>query len=257
MKLAFDTYAHLNSPLHRWEPRCKLVGLMGLIFAFATLSSLWLVPIMFGITLGLYLASKLPWSFLIQRLRYPGFFLLGTIAVLPLAVGETVLWEWGIISVYSEGCLAVVLISFRFICIFAIASILFGTAPFLTMIKAMGKLGLPAVLGDMMLLTYRYLTELSDRLRTMKIAMRLRGFDAKQFRWRKLRVLANLAGTLLVRSYEQSERVYDAMRLRGYGQHRERFNPTSSIAGSDLIATGVMLLVALGLAIAQYWFIPH
>ncbi|MDJ1182505.1 cobalt ECF transporter T component CbiQ [Roseofilum casamattae] len=250
MKLAFDTYAHLNSPLHRWEPRCKLIGLMGLILAFATLQSLWLVPVMFAITLGLYLASKLPWSFVMQRLRYPGFFLLGTIAVLPFVVGETVLWEWGIISVYLEGCLAVILIAFRFVCIFVIASILFGTAPFSTMIKAMGKLGLPAVLGDMMLLTYRYLTELSDRLRIMKIAMRLRGFDTEHFRWRQLQVLAALAGTLLVRSYEQSERVYDAMRLRGYGQRRERLNSTASIRRSDLIGTGFMLLLAFSLAIA-------
>jgi cobalt/nickel transport system permease protein len=251
MKLELDTYADLNSPLHSWEPRCKLIGLMGLIFAFSGIQSLILLPVIWVITLVLYAISRLPWSFLRQRLRYPGWFLFGIVIFLPFIAGETVLWEWGIFSLRLEGCLAVILISVRFICILVVALILFGTAPFLIMIKAMGQLGLPLVLGDMMLLSYRYLTEFGDRLKTLKIASRLRGFDSRRFSWQNIQTLAALMGTLLVRTYEQSERIYQAMRLRGYGNTHGMLKYASSIDPLDYIATIGVLGIALGLAIAQ------
>ena len=251
MRLELDTYADLNSPVHRWEPRCKFIGLMGLIFSFSGIQSLILLPVILGITLIFYVISRLPWSFLRQRLRYPGWFLLGIVIFLPFIAGETVLWEWGVVSVRLEGCLAVILISVRFFCILVLALILFGTAPFLIMIKAMGQLGLPLVLGDMMLLSYRYLTEFGDRLKTLKIASRLRGFNPKRFSWRNIQTLAALMGTLLVRTYEQSERVYQAMRLRGYGHSRSMLKYTSSIDPLDYIATLGVLGIALGLAISQ------
>ncbi|MDJ1176057.1 cobalt ECF transporter T component CbiQ [Roseofilum capinflatum] len=251
MKLELDTYADLNSPIHRWEPRCKLIGLMGLIFSFSGIQSLVLLPVMLAITWILYMISQLPWSFLRQRLRYPGWFLLGIVIFLPFIAGETVLWEWGLVSLRLEGCLAVVLISVRFVCILVVALILFGTAPFLTMIKAMGQLGLPLVLGDMMLLSYRYLTEFGDRLKTLKMASRLRGFDGKHLSWRQIQTLAALMGTLLVRTYEQSERVYQAMRLRGYGHSRGMLTYSLSMNPLDRIATIGVLGIALGLAIAQ------
>jgi len=251
MRLELDTYADLNSPVHRWEPRCKLIGLMGLIFSFSGIQSLVLLPIMLAITLVLYAISRLPWLFLRQRLRYPGWFLLGIVIFLPFIAGETVLWEWGAVSLRLEGCLAVILISVRFFCILVVALILFGTAPFLIMIKAMGQLGLPLVVGDMMLLSYRYLTEFGDRLKTLKIASRLRGFNGKRFTWRQMQTLAALMGTLLVRTYEQSERVYQAMGLRGYGYCRGMLKYHSSITPLDSIATVGVLGMAVGLAIAQ------
>ncbi|MDJ1171225.1 cobalt ECF transporter T component CbiQ [Roseofilum sp. BLCC_M154] len=251
MRLELDTYADLHSPVHHWEPRCKFIGLMGLIFAFSGIQSLILLPIILAITLVLYAISGLPWSFLRQRLRYPGWFLLGIVIFLPFIAGETVLWEWGIFALRLEGCLAVILISVRFVCILVVALILFGTAPFLLMIKAMGQLGLPLVVGDMMLLSYRYLTEFGDRLKTLKIASRLRGFDPKRFSWQNIQTLAALIGTLLVRTYEQSERVYQAMRLRGYGNTHGMLRYASSIHPLDYIATIGVLGIALGLAIAQ------
>ena len=51
----------------------------------------------------------------------------------------------------------------------------------------------------------------------MQIAMRLRGFRLKGYDRRSLNQMAAMAGTLFIRSYEQSERVYHAMTLRGYG----------------------------------------
>jgi len=216
MKLALDQYAHLDSPIHRWNQQLKLIALGGLIFAFAFVETLALLPVMVLITTVLFYLSRLPLQFLLSRLRYPGFFIALVVLVLPFISGETVIWEWGIITLRQEGLLSVALIVTRFICILTISLILFGTAPFLNSIKAMRSLGLPILIVDMTLLSYRYLESFGETLTTMQRAMKLRGFDAHRLSKRNATRLASLMGSLLVRSYEQSKQVYQAMILRGY-----------------------------------------
>lgn len=218
MRLRLDDYAHLDSPLHRWEPRYKLIGLAALIIAFSSVQNLWLLPAMLIVTGVLYWLSQLPGSFLIERLKLPGFFLLGIAIMLPFLAGDTVLVQLGPLAIREEGILSLVLIATRFLCILTIGIILFGTVPFIRNIRAMRSLGLPSLLADMVLLSYRYIYEIGDYLGTMRTAMRLRGFQAHRFSFRNLKMLASLIGSLLIRSYEQSEQVYKAMTLRGYGQ---------------------------------------
>jgi len=220
MKLGLDLYADLDSILHRWEQRSKLVALIALMFAFAFVSKLILLPFMIAVTIILYKLSKLPLSFLLYRLRYPGLFILAVVLFLPFGSGETVLWSLGFLEVTQEGVEAVCLIATRFLCILTVGLILFGTAPFMTSIQAMRSLRLPEVMVDMTLLAYRYLEEFGDNRTTMQRAMQLRGFQRDRFGTRTLRILSGLAGSLLIRSYDRSERVYQAMRLRGYGHAR-------------------------------------
>lgn len=217
MKLALDQYAHLDSPLHHWHQPLKLIALGGLIFAFAFLETLKLLPVMVLITVVLFQLSRLPLGFLLSRLRYPGLFIAVVVIVLPLVSGETVLWRWGVLTLRQEGMLSVVLIVSRFLCILTISLILFGTAPFISTIRAMRSMGLPRIIVDMTLLSYRYLESFGETLTTMQRAMKLRGFNAHQFSVRNTKRLAALMGSLLVRSYEQSQQVYHAMILRGYG----------------------------------------
>ena len=245
MKLLLDEYAHLDSPLHHWEPRCRLIGLMALIFGFSFVRDLRLLPAMIAVSFALYAVSRLPASFLVTRLRFPGFFLLMMAVLLPFLSGQTVLLRIGPLALRQEGCLELLLIATRFLSILTTGLILFGTAPFLTTIKAMRALGLPPILADMTLFSYRYIYEIGDDLETMETAMGLRGFRARRPNGRTLGVLASLAGSILVRSYEQSERVYKAMVLRGYGQPT-RSRDEFPVRPCDVIALVAALLVAVG-----------
>ncbi|MFW6359592.1 MAG: cobalt ECF transporter T component CbiQ [Chroococcales cyanobacterium] len=217
MRLGLDQYAQLDSTIHRWEQRSKLVALIALIFSFAFVDKLVLLPPMILITAVFYLLSKLPFSFLLNRLRYPGLFILAVVLFLPFAAGETTIYSLGWLEVKQEGVEAVLLIATRFLCILTISLVLFATAPFMTSIKAMRSLRLPDVMVDMTLLAYRYLEEFGETRTTMQRAMRLRGFKGDRLNRRTLTILAGLAGSLLIRSYERSQRVYQAMILRGYG----------------------------------------
>lgn len=241
MNLWIDEYAHLDSPLHRWDPRLKLAALFGVIFAFSLVSSLRAVPLMAALTLALYRLSGLPARFALSRLRYPGLFLLIMGVILPLT-GQTPLLSLGPLTLYREGALDFALIASRFACILTVGLLMFGTGPFVETLNAMRGLGLPPTLADMTLLAWRYLFEIGDTLATMERAMRLRGFRAGRASLRGLGTLAALAGSLIIRSYEQSERVYFAMKLRGYGRD------TASPASNGASAGGAQPIPALDVA---------
>jgi cobalt/nickel transport system permease protein len=251
VKLDLDEYAHLDSALHRWEPKCKLVGLFILAFAFSFVRDLRLLPAMLGVACAVYVASGLPFSFLTTRLRYPGLFLLVPAVLLPFVSGSTVLLSIGPLALRQEGCLAALLIVTRFVSILTITLVLFGSAPFLTTIKAMLALGLPPILADMTLLAYRYIFQIGGDLERMETAMGLRGFKARRPNAHTLGVLASLSGSLLVRSYEQSERVYNAMALRGYGRSQRSFDGFDRVRSRDAIVFVGVLLVAVSFVGAE------
>ncbi|NET34433.1 MAG: cobalt ECF transporter T component CbiQ [Cyanothece sp. SIO1E1] len=264
MAFELDQHVHLNSWVHRWEPKHKFIGLMALMFAFALVKDWHLLPAMLVVTLSLYTMAKLPLPFLWQRLRYPGCFILGVVILLPFLSGETVIWHWGPMTLRQEGCLAMLLIVGRFVSIFTLSLILLSTSSFLSTIKAMRSLGLSTILTDMMLLSYRYIYELADTLVTMQRAMQLRGFRIRPHSkfslipdFRDLNLLASLAGTLLVRSYKQSERIYEAMRLRGYGNTQPvGGNPALPLEQKpfqvwDVAALILMLLVSAGFVVSD------
>jgi cobalt/nickel transport system permease protein len=256
---SLDAYVHGSSIVHHWRPALKLVSLLMLMFAFATVHHLVLVLPMVGVMALLYGLSGLPLAFLRQRLSYPGLFILAVVVLLPLTAGDTILWQWGWITLRKEGIEAMVLVVCRFVSILTIGFILLGTTPFLTIIQTMRSLGLPVILADMTLLAYRYLYEIADTLFTMQQAMRLRGFGYGKQRWFRLNLrmvqqLATLTGSLLIRSYEQSERVYKAMRLRGYGygvQPTIMGNPNQRRDVRSWGLTAVVIAIAAGFVIAE------
>jgi len=93
--LGLEQFAYLDSPIHRWEARSRLVGLLALIFAFSFVQQMVLLPMMAAVTAVLFLLSRLPVTFWFNRLRYPGVFLLVVAVLLPFFSGPTVLWQMG------------------------------------------------------------------------------------------------------------------------------------------------------------------
>jgi cobalt/nickel transport system permease protein len=249
MKLGIDEYNDLNSPFHRWDARYKLVGLVILIFAFSFVRDLRLLAAMLAVTAIMYIISGLPARFIGRWLRVPSLIILVIVLTLPFLSGDTVLWSLGPLSLRQEGLLAAFLIAVRFACIVTVAVTLLGTTPLLGSIKAMRALGLPSIMADMALLSFRYLHELGATLSRMLTAMRLRGFRHRRLSPSGLKNFAWLSGSLLVRSYERSEGVYRAMILRGYGQAPQvkaefRSSPMDAIILVAIVLTAAAFVTA-------------
>ena len=97
-------------------------------------------------------------------------------------------------------------------------------------IHTLEHLRVPSILTTIIAFLYRYLFVLADEVFRLLRARESRSAGAAGTRsggsvaWRA-EVAGNMAGQLFLRSYERSDRVYNAMLARGYTGHLHTMNP--------------------------------
>ena len=210
-----DRHSDLDSPVHRLDPRAKV--LLALAVVIAAVST----PPQHLLAFAVY-AGLLAWTLALARL--PAGYVLGRAAlVLPFSMlvalglpffrgGQTVAVAGLQLSVAGLWILAgAAMKSF----IGALAAVLLvSTTPFASLLAGLRALGLPALFIDLLALTYRYVFVLVGEAMRLKRAAAARGYRP---RWLPQAVIVGrMVGSLFVRSYERAERMYGAMRLRGY-----------------------------------------
>lgn len=237
------------SILGRWEARLKLPGLLLLIFTFAFIRDLHLLPFLVLVAALTYSFSGLSLKHLIKSMRMPGFFLIAIALILPFWSGQTVLWQLGPFALRLEGLLDLLVIVVKFFTILILAISLFGTTALPQLAMALRAIGIPWLIADLLLFTFRYIHQLSSDLSRMRIAARLRGFKGTSLN--AIKPLAFITGTMLVRSHNQSERVFQAMTLRGYGNTNQPL-PIFSPMPADYILLSVYILVSALLILFQF-----
>lgn len=225
---ALDTYLPGDSPVHRLDPRVKLVLTVLFILvaaltpdrawlAFGALEGLILVAILTS-RVGLGVVQKrtglaLPFvlAALTVALARPGDLSHGWVLPLPgtpWAVSEAGLWRF--LSVVARSYLSV-----------QAAVLLAATTQFPDLLWGMRALKVPRVLVAVGGFLYRYLFVLADEARRMLQAREARSVVPEGRKgggtvvWRA-RVTGAMAGTLFLRAYERSERIWAAMVARGY-----------------------------------------
>ncbi|HHM05714.1 MAG TPA: cobalt ECF transporter T component CbiQ [Gammaproteobacteria bacterium] len=215
MPLDIDRYAHLDTPLRRWDPRYKLAAASVLIVAMAVVHSLPVAVLALGSALVLVRLAGLPFHFVRHGVSWVLLFLLPFFLILPFsypgAAGTQVLglgFAW-------EGVRLAALIVTKALAIVLTAYAVFGSSRFDVSMIALQRLKCPPVLVQIVLFTYRYIFVFLAEMKRMDTAMRARGF-VKRTDGRTLSVLGHFVGTLLVRSFERTERIYKAMLSKGY-----------------------------------------
>jgi cobalt/nickel transport system permease protein len=202
-----DRFAHLSSPLHRLDPRAKIVVFTCFLVAVALVRSLFGAAFALGLALLWLGLSRIPLGFVIRRLKAVLLFLSPFLVLLPLTHPGG--WQAGLEQggiIFIKG-LAMVLTVFP----------MFGTTPFHVSMKALARLHVPERLVTMILFAYRYLFGFAEEVRTVQQAVKARGFKARN-NWRTLSTLGNLIGLTVVRAYERTDRIYQAMMARGFKQ---------------------------------------
>ncbi len=204
-----DKFAHLPSPLQRWDPRVKIATLMVLIFTIALITKFPLLILSFCLALALIAISHIPWGFIFKRLLPVSLFLLPFFIIMPLRqVGEGIHFS-------LAGLQLALFIYLKAITIVILLISMVGTTPFNDSMKALEHLKVPVVFVQMILFSYRYLFVFLMEIARMNTAMKTRNFE-KKTDMHTLRTMGNFVGTLLVRSFERTERIYQAMLSRGY-----------------------------------------
>jgi cobalt/nickel transport system permease protein len=253
MTLALDPFPCPNSPLSRLDPRWKLAALTLAAAAVAFLHTLPAAALALAGAVTLLLLARLPPRWWVRRLGLVAL-LLGPFALtcpfLVLGPGPT--WHLGPVALSLYGLGVGLLLLGKGLAIVALLLVLLATAPLDVTLKAAHALRVPGLVVQLVLLTYRYIFVVGQELVRLRVALRARGYRNRARR-HSYRTIGNVAGALLVRSYERAERVGQAMRCRGFdGRFRALvdFHRTTSadLLGFVLIAGG-----AAGLLLWE-WF---
>jgi cobalt/nickel transport system permease protein len=154
-------------------------------------------------------------------------------------------WELGGITLSQTGTLRLFTLTAKLGGMVSLMLVLLATAPLHDTFKAAHTLHIPRVLIHLVTLTYRYVFLLIEEFARLRIALRVRGFR-NQVNVHSYRTIGQVAGTLLVRSHERSDRVAQAMRCRGFdGDFRSLHDFTTT--WRDVLAFTIILAYAVGL----------
>jgi cobalt/nickel transport system permease protein len=251
---AFDRYHESDSFLHRLDPRVKVVATVAFILSNALLpDGAWIA---FGISwLFLLFAnwlSNLGLGFTFKRSLVALPFALIAITVLfsmpgePLTSFRFLLWD---LTITDVGLLRFVSILIRSWLSVQMAILLVAVARFPDLIHALGHLRVPMILTTIIAFLYRYLFVLGDEVFRLMRARESRSAAApgqksgRSIVWRA-QVAGHMAGQLFLRSYERSDRVYNAMLARGYTGHMQTINP-HELRRVDYMTTALVLVAIL------------
>jgi len=198
---------------HALTPRARLVIALALAFGIAAVKGVTVLPVVAllagGLALALGQARAVLW-----RLRGAALIALGGMLVLPLISGQTLFVQFGPVALRWEGLEAALLIAVRLLSIVALTLALLAPLSVFQLVGALRGLGVPRLMADMAFLTLRYVDEVTAELRRARLARKLRGGRAG---WQTLPEHAALLATGVIRAQARSERLWAAMRLRGYG----------------------------------------
>ncbi len=242
-----------TSPLHRWDVRCKIVTIVLYSFMVASLRNI--TPALFAVGLSciVLLLSKASFARVLLRLLAIVGFISMFLVVMPFTVpvheGDKVIVvnQIGWLGFNLRGLLLAATIAAKAVAITLLMEPLLSTAPLPITLYGLSRLGAPEMVGQMLLLSYRYLHVFRHEARRMSSGMQVRGFR-KRTDMATLKAVANFLGMLFVRSFERTERVFDAMRARGYrGRMLEpvelRMLPRDLVWSALWMTAGVSLIV--------------
>lgn len=141
------------------------------------------------------------------------------------------------------------------------ALLLTYTTPFHELVDALRQLRLPEVMVAIIGFMVRYLDVLADEAGRLMRARSARSAEMPgrraggSLRWRA-RVTGGLVGSLFLRSYDRSERIYAAMQARGFSgtlRHVHRRPPTAT----ELTVAGALMLLLATFALAANVWLPR
>jgi len=239
----FDQPFVRPSLIQRIDPRVRMACAGGLALCISLLHTI--AACCFGLALGLTLlaAANPPLRPLLQRLGAINVFVLFLWCVTPLTTPGTPLAQWGFVAVSAEGVRLALLASIKSNAIACAFLALVATMNAPTAGHALERLHCPPKLVFLFLFTARYVHVIAQEWRTLLVAARLRGFRSRT-NMHTYRTLASLLGLLLVRSYERSLRVREAMVLRGFSGHFRSVTTFRAQTGDGLFALGLLVCMA-------------
>ena len=263
-----DPYRHGVSPIHRMDPRVKLVLAVAFIVTAALLRpGAWpAYVLLFATMLSVILLSELGVGYVYKRAVLAAPFVLAALPLMFTIPGDPIasfhVGSWTL-TITQQGLVRFISVALKSWLSVQMAIVLASTTSFPDLLGAMRSLRVPRLLVAVIGLMWRYLFVLVDEVMRLMRAREARsghplqpapggGRTGGSLAWRA-RVTGGMAGNLMLRSFDRSEHIYAAMASRGYdGEVRNLPRPGIKPLGWAVLASGLlflMLILLLGLVL--------
>jgi cobalt/nickel transport system permease protein len=257
-----DQYQEGNSLVHRLDPRVKLVLTLAFIVAVTAVPhGAWFSLLLFLLTASTIIAvSRIPFWLLLRRSTVAIPFALVAVTLAFTSKGTPLLTfklaSWSL-SITDQGTIAFASILTKAWLAVLMATLLSMTTTFPELLFAMRALRLPRVIVSIISSMYRYVFVIADEALRSQRAREARSADPQgkgggSLLWRA-KVLGGMIGSLFLRSYERSERIYAAMLSRGF-DGRIRTTRAEGLRATELmmsVAFVAYLLTVVALSVVH------
>lgn len=208
-----ELLADSDSPIHVLDARAKVVVTFVFIVAVVSCGRYELARLLpFFIFPAVMIAlANLPPLYLARKIALICPFVL-MVGLFNPVFDRTVLYQIGQLGI-SGGWISLVTLLVRSLLTVGAAFILVGTTGFTAVCQALERLGVPQFFAVQLLFLHRYIFVLADEAGRASRARELRSSGKKGL---GVGSFGSLAGTLLLRTWQRSERIHTAMLARGF-----------------------------------------
>lgn len=234
-----------------WDTSLKIPALFLLMMVMSFIREGRLMLLLPCIAIILFAASGIRLSLLLSKLRAPLIFLLSISSFLILFSSGEAFYTIGFIALKSTGISLAINTCLRVLSIITIGIVMVETTPLAGISGKLKQMKIPKILVDIGILTGRYIMVTGEDFSKMKNSRKLRGYLPKKSIASRLKIIVPTSATLLIRGFQQSEMVFNAMHMRGYGADTDENKTIEKPSLPSMVMFVTTLLVCLTLIVLE------
>lgn len=254
--ITIGQYYNGKSFIHSLDPRCKLIGLMVMMFLIFVASSVVEYAFVTLITCMIIVLSKVPLGYILKGMK-PVWLIVAFTAVINIFMGdgETIIFAWGFLEVTKEAIYMAFSMMLRVILLVTVSTLLtLTTSPMVltsgieSLLKPLEKIKFPShEVAMMMSIALRFIPTLTEEADKIMKAQAARGNDIESGNFMgKVKGMIPLFVPLFVSAFRRADDLAMAMECRCYngGGNRTAFKRLEYKKG-DAVAFVFMLCAVL------------
>jgi cobalt/nickel transport system permease protein len=211
----FDIFSQGKSVFHVLDPRLKILTFIPLVFVVALLQNAWAAASYLIIAALFIVIAKVDLKELSSRLAALNIFIGLLWLTLPFSIEGRALFVLNGAGFSYEGAVYTLVITLKANAILLFTIALIGTTDVFSLAHALFHLKYPRKLVYLSVFLYRYIGVLHEEYDRLTNTAKARSFTPGT-NVSTLKTYAFMIGMLFVNSYERSQRIYQALHLRGF-----------------------------------------
>jgi len=225
MSLAFDLYLPQPSPLHRLDPRVKIVGLVLGTLALLSVHNFWVCLAWVGLNALLLAIARVSLARVLGMLRL----------MLPLSLmvalswpifypeGTTILFSVWRITITAQAVWHGLALALRLNALAQLYFLLLFTTDQMMLVRSLVRLGLPFEWGLTLAIALRYIPTFAGTFQMIAEAQQARGLRLTQGPWvQRLRAYLPILIAMIITALRAVDHLARALEARALGAHPHR-----------------------------------